>query len=72
MAVDWLVVFCGISTLDGYLMPNPVYTYISNTYDLSMNGFVGNNFYMSQSLFVCMVKWFQVLLSKTNSSIYYT
>ena len=26
--VGWLVVFHGISTLVGYLMPNPVYTYI--------------------------------------------
>ena len=26
--------FYGISPLVGYLMPNPVYTYISNIYDL--------------------------------------
>ena len=26
--------FYGISTIVGYLMPNPVYTYISNIYDL--------------------------------------
>ena len=29
-----LAVFYGISTLVGYLMPNRVYTYISNIYDL--------------------------------------
>ena len=29
-----LVVFYGISTLVGYLMLNPVYTYILNVYDL--------------------------------------
>ena len=32
----WLVVFDGISTLECYLMPNPVYTYILNTYDSEM------------------------------------
>ena len=25
---SWLVVFYGLSTIVGYLMPNPVYTYI--------------------------------------------
>ena len=29
-----LVVFYGILTLVGYLMPNPLYTYILNIYDL--------------------------------------
>ena len=29
-----LVGFYGISTIVGYLMPNPLYTYILNTYDL--------------------------------------
>ena len=33
----WLVVFCSISTLDGYLMPNPIHTYISILYDLQTN-----------------------------------
>ena len=32
--VGWLVVFYGISTLEGYSMLNPVYTYILNIYDL--------------------------------------
>ena len=32
--IGWLVDFYGISTLVGYLMPNPVYTYILNLYDL--------------------------------------
>ena len=35
--VSRLVVFYGISTLVGYLMPNPVYTCISNIYDLQKN-----------------------------------
>ena len=30
----------GISTLVGYLMPNPLYTYISNIYDLVWFGLV--------------------------------
>ena len=30
----WVVGFYGISTFVGYLMPNLVYTYISNIYDL--------------------------------------
>ena len=29
-----LVGFYGISTIVGYLMPNPLYTYILNIYDL--------------------------------------
>ena len=29
-----LVGFYGISTIVGYLMPNPFYTYISNIYDI--------------------------------------
>ena len=29
-----LVWFYGISIIVGYLMPNPLYTYILNTYDL--------------------------------------
>ena len=33
---DWygLVWFYGLSTIVGYQMPNPVYTYMINTYDL--------------------------------------
>ena len=29
-----LVGFYGISTIVGYLMPNPMYTYVLNIYDL--------------------------------------
>ena len=32
--IDWLVIFYGVLTIVGYLMPNPVYTYIMNIYDL--------------------------------------
>ena len=34
-----LVGFYGISTIIGYLMPNPLYTYILNIYDLVWLGF---------------------------------
>ena len=32
--------FYGISTIVGYLMPNPLYTYILNKYDLVSLGFM--------------------------------
>ena len=35
-----LVGFYGISTIVGYLMPNPFYTYILNIYDLVWLGFM--------------------------------
>ena len=35
-----LVGFYGISTIVGYLIPNPLYTYISNIYDLVWLGFM--------------------------------
>ena len=35
-----LVGIYGISTIVGYLMPNPLYTYISNIYDLVGLGFM--------------------------------
>ena len=36
-----LVGFYGMSTIVCYLMPNPLYTYISNIYDLVWFGFYG-------------------------------
>ena len=35
-----LVLFYGISTIIGYLMPNPLYTYILDIYDLVSLGFM--------------------------------
>ena len=35
-----LVWFYGISTIVGYLMPNPLYTYILDIYDLVWLGFM--------------------------------
>ena len=61
----WLVVFCGISTLMGYLMSNPVYKYIY-IYDLEIALF------SNKPELICShtVKWLQVLLCKTNIPIY--
>ena len=36
----WLEWFYGISTIVVYLMPNPLYTYSLNTYDLVGIGFM--------------------------------
>ena len=35
-----LVGFYGISTIVGYLMPNPLYTYVLNIYNLVWLGFM--------------------------------
>ena len=35
-----MVGFAGISTIVGYLMPNPLYTYIINIYDFVGLGFM--------------------------------
>ncbi len=50
----WLgwVKFDGISIIVGYLMPNPLYTYISNIYDLIWLGFMAY-----QSLLVIVAFW---------------
>ena len=39
-SAESLVGFYGISTIEGYLMPNPLYTYILNIYDLVWLGFM--------------------------------
>ena len=39
MILVWLG-FYGISTIVGYLMPNPLYTYILDIYDLVWLGFM--------------------------------
>ena len=36
----WFGYINGISTIVGYSMPNPLYTYISNIYDLALLGFM--------------------------------
>ena len=39
--IVWLVGLYGISTIAGYLMPTPFYTYILDIYDLVWLGFFG-------------------------------
>ncbi len=63
-----LVWFGHISTILGYLMLNPLYTYILNIYDLQTH-FVDTFFNEPELFFLHIVKWFQVLLSNTNSSV---
>ena len=53
-----LVVFYGISTLVGYLMPNPVYTYISDMYDLEMNSLWVTILNEPELIYLPIVKWF--------------
>ena len=50
-----LVWFYGISTTVGYLMPNPIYTYILNIYMMCKH-------ICREHSFLHTVKWFQVLL----------
>ena len=68
-----LVWFYGISTIVGYFMPNPVYTYISNMYDLVWLGFIAYQPLLvisCQILFthiyrICMI-WFGLVLWHIN------
>ena len=63
--------FYGISTLEGYLMPNPVYTFISNIYNL-LTHFADNIFQQAWvHSFLHTLNWFQGFLSNTKNSIYY-
>ena len=64
-----LIRFYGISTTFGYLMPNPIYTYTLNIYDLEAH-FVDDIFEQDWAHFLCPVKWFRVFLSNTNNSLY--
>ena len=50
-------------------MPNPVYTYILNIYDLER--IVWQSQFMNDQGLICLnaVEWFQVLLSSTNCFI---
>ena len=61
-----LVRFYGISTIEGYLMPNPLYTYILDIYDLSTH-FIDNILKWAWGLFLHTVKWFQVFLYNSHN-----
>ena len=64
-----LIGFYGISTIIGYLMSNPVFTYTPNTYDLKSH-FVDTFLNESELILLYIVQWFQVFLSNMNISIY--
>ena len=66
-----LVGFYGISTIVGYLIPNPVYIYIYIRYIWFVNILLITFLNESVLIFLHTVKWFQVLLLNTNNSIYY-
>ena len=55
-----------ISSIVGYLMPNPFYTYISNIYDL-LTHFVDHIFEWASAHFLHTVKGFQVLLCNSKN-----
>ena len=64
--------FFGISTIVGYLMPNPLYTCILNIYDLVYKPhFVDTSLNEPEIILLYSVKWFQIFLSNSNISIYY-
>ena len=68
-AVFLNICFVVLSTLVGYLKPDPVYTYIHIIYNLKANSLSVT--FLNESELICLhiVKWFQVLLSNTNNSI---
>ena len=63
-----LVLFYGISTIVGYLMPNPV-LFQTIQFSIVTQFKCQKQFYFRFFSFVNKVKWFQVLLCITNNSI---
>ena len=73
LQIDWLVRFNGMSTTVGYLMPNPLYLYILNIYDLVWSGFMAYqplSVTLRQILFIHIYQtymiWFGWVLWYTN------
>ena len=66
-----LVGFYGISTIVGYLMPNPFYTYILNIYDLWTH-FVDNILKWAWAHFLYPTKWFQASIVIQHQLFYST
>ena len=64
LLVDWVY---GMSTFVGYLMTKLVYIYISNIWFVN-EYFIGNSI-LKQANAHSLYKWFEVLLSNTNSFI---
>ena len=62
----FVLVWCfGISTIVGYLMPNPPYKNISNIYVYDLQTFLNE----PEFFFLHAVKWFHVLPYKSQFSI---
>ena len=66
-----LVWYYGISTIVGYQMQNPLYTYILDIKDFKSFFFVDKFLTEPKLILLYTVKWFQVFLLNTNNSIYY-
>ena len=64
-----MVWFYGISTIIGYLMPNPFYTYILNMISKHILWITSLN--EPDLIFLHTVKWFHLFLSNMNNSICY-
>ena len=58
MICKWTIWFGGTSAIVGYLMQNPVYTYILNMYDLSTH-FGDKNFKWAWGLFCTQINGFK-------------
>ena len=67
--VGWcLIRFYGISTIVGYSMPNPIYTY--QIYMICKQILLIAFLNELKLIFLHTGKWFQVVLSNTKNSIY--
>ena len=64
-----LVYFYGISTIEGYLIPNTFYTYTLNMF--SKHILKITSFNKPELIFWHIVKWLYLFQSNTNNSIYY-
>ena len=64
----WFVLlgFYGISTIIGYLMPNPLYTYLLSIYDLVLAGVYGIStifvYLMPNHVYTCILDIYDLLL----------
>ena len=68
----WFVWFYGISTIVGYLMPNPVFTYISDIWFaniLCRNKQLNDQTVLFQTIQFCLSQQSQLCPSITNNSI---
>ena len=72
---EGLIGFYGISTIVGYLMPNPFYTYTINTYDLVWFCLILRHinhcgFFISKSSLYKYIKYIRVAFNKFPDFLY--